>query len=80
MTANQYRAALDRLGLTQVGAARLFRIGERTSRRWADEGVTGTAEILIGLMLAGKVTAKDIERTSIPSPKSRVRDAARKAQ
>lgn len=56
MTANQYRAALARLGLSQVGAARLFGVGERTSRRWAEEGVTGPAELLLRLMLAGKVT------------------------
>lgn len=62
MTANQYRAALAKLGLTQVGAARLFGIGERTGRRWAEIGVEGTAEVLLRLMLAGKVTAKDIER------------------
>jgi len=61
MTANQYRAALDHLGLTQVGAARLFRVGERTSRRWAETGIEGTAEILLRLMLAGKVSATDIQ-------------------
>jgi hypothetical protein len=62
MTGPQYRAALETLGQTQVGAARLFKIGERTSRRWAEEGVTGTAETLIKLMLAGLVTVKDIEK------------------
>lgn len=61
MTANQYRSALARLGLTQVGAAKLFGIGDRTARRWAEVGVTGTAEILLRLMVAGKITAKDIE-------------------
>lgn len=62
MTANQYRAALDKLGLTQVGAARLLGVADRTSRRWAEEGVDGTAAILLRLMLAGKITAADIER------------------
>lgn len=62
MTANQYRSALDRLGLTQVGAARLFGVNEATSRRWAAGGVHGTVEILLRLMLAGKITQADIEK------------------
>lgn len=35
MTANQFRAALKRLDLSQRGAARMFEVDERTSRRWA---------------------------------------------
>lgn len=61
MTANQYRAALKKLGLSQVGAARLFGVNDVTSRRWAKSGVTGTVSILLNLLLAGKITAKDIE-------------------
>ena len=49
MTAGQYRAALARLALTQVGAAR------------AAHGVSGTAAILLWLMMDGKVTPADIE-------------------
>lgn len=60
MTANQYRAALDKLGLTQVGAARLFGVNDVTSRRWAKDGVDGTVVILLRLMLAKKITAADI--------------------
>ena len=65
MTANQYRAALDRLGLSQVGAARLFGAGERTSRHWAsgDRAVPEAVAILLRLMLAGKITAEDIEKS-----------------
>ncbi len=62
MTANQYRAALARLDLTQVGAARLFGVNEATSRRWAAGGVHGTVEILLRLMLAGKVTRDDVAK------------------
>lgn len=62
MTANQYRAALDRLGLSQVGAAALFGVNDKTSRNWARNGVHGTVEILLRLMVAGKVTEADIRK------------------
>jgi hypothetical protein len=61
MTANQYRAALAKLEFTQVGLARLFRVNEATSRRWARYGVTGTPSILLRLLASGKITEKDIE-------------------
>lgn len=61
MTANQYRAALSKLELTQVGAARLLGVNDATSRRWARFGVTGTAAVLLKLLVAGKITVKDIE-------------------
>lgn len=60
MTANQYRAALAKLGLTQVGAARLFGVAPKTSRNWARFGVRGTTEILLRLMLDGKVSEREI--------------------
>jgi hypothetical protein len=61
MTANQYRAMLSRLGLSQAGAARLLQIGERTARRWAQEGVEGTAVIVLRLLAAKKITQEDVE-------------------
>lgn len=59
MTHAEYRDALDRLGLTQVGAARLLKIGERTSRRYAahDEmagDIPGTVELLLRKLLEEK--------------------------
>lgn len=62
MTANQYRTALSRLGLSQVGAARLFGVNDVTSRRWAKDGVSGTVAILLRLMVAGKVSIEDVEK------------------
>ena len=61
MTANEYRAALDRLGLTQTGAAWLFRADERTSRRWArgERSVQGGVQILIELMLDRTISVRD---------------------
>lgn len=63
MTAAQYRSALCRLHLSQVGAARLFGANERTSRRWAlgERDVPSAVTILLRLMLADKITAKEID-------------------
>ncbi len=62
MTANQFRLALDRLQLSQLEAARLFKSNGRTVRRWAigERSVPTTVEIVIKLMLAGKITADDL--------------------
>jgi DNA-binding transcriptional regulator YiaG len=35
MSPDEYRAAIERLGLSQVAAARLLGVDARTSRRWA---------------------------------------------
>lgn len=36
MNADQYRNAIEKLGLSQVAAARLLGVDARTSRRWAN--------------------------------------------
>lgn len=61
MTSQQYRDALAVLGLTQVGAARLLGVNEATSRRWAAHGVTGTAAILLRLLVLEKVSIQDVK-------------------
>lgn len=65
MTAEQFQSAIDRLGLSQVGAARLVGADPRTGRRWAldERAVPESVAILLRLMLAGKVTADDIDVT-----------------
>jgi hypothetical protein len=62
MTANQFRSALDRLKLSQLGAAKLFDANDRTVRRWAigERGVPPSVAILLCLLLAGRITADDI--------------------
>jgi len=35
MTPDEYRVAIEQLGLSQIAAARLLGVDERTSRRWA---------------------------------------------
>jgi hypothetical protein len=64
MTPKQFSAALDRLGLSQLGAARLFGVDGRSARRWVagERAVPETVAILLRLMLAGKITADDVER------------------
>ena len=64
MTATQFRAALDRLNLSQLGAARLFGTGERTPRRWAlgERSVPPAIAILLRLLIARKISAADIDR------------------
>ena len=36
MTPAEYRIALETLGLSQIAAARLLGVDDRTSRRWAN--------------------------------------------
>jgi hypothetical protein len=53
MTSDEYRAALDKLGISQLAAGKLFAVGARTSRRWAlDEArVPLAVAMLLRLML-----------------------------
>lgn len=63
MTPTQFRTALDRLDLTQVGAARLFGADQRTARRWAsgERAIPNPVVIMLRLLLAKKITVEDIE-------------------
>ena len=63
MTATQFRAALDKLGLSQRGLAALLAVNERTSRAWAlgQSAIPECTAILLRLLLAKKITIQDIE-------------------
>lgn len=63
MTANQFRTAIEKLGLSQVGAARLVGADPRTCRRWAldERPVPECVAILLRLLLAKKITIQDVE-------------------
>lgn len=52
MTSDAFRAALDRLGMSQVGLARALDVDQRTVRRWA----AGQAPIpkAVQMLLEGK--------------------------
>jgi hypothetical protein len=64
MTAKQFRAAIERLGLSQAGAAALVGADPRTGRRWAldERAVPECVAILLRLLMAGKITVADIEK------------------
>lgn len=62
MSRTQYRATIERLGLSQAAAAELLGISLRTSHGYANGiPIPDTAAILLRLLAAGKITPKDIE-------------------
>lgn len=63
MTSTQYRTALRRLCLTQIGAAKLFGANERTARYYAngERAIPTCVAIVLKLLVAGKITTADIE-------------------
>lgn len=63
MTPRAFQAAIDRLGLSQVAAAKIVGADPRTARKWA-AGVNKVPEcvaILLRLLIAGKITTGDID-------------------
>ncbi len=64
MTPTQYQASLNRLGLSQVGAARLFGVDPRTSRRWVagDLVIPRAVALALRLMVAHGVGLEEAER------------------
>ena len=63
MTPTEYREAIESLGLSQVGAARLFGVDPRTSRRWAlgELPVPRPVELALKLMLKHGVAVADAQ-------------------
>jgi hypothetical protein len=57
MTTEEYRAALDKLGINQQAAGRFLGVGSRTARRWAlDEArVPNPVALLLRLMVKKKL-------------------------
>jgi DNA-binding transcriptional regulator YiaG len=67
VTPDEYREALEALGLTQSGGARLLGVDERTSRRWAcgERDIPPPAErFLRYLMATGKSGEYAMQRLS----------------
>jgi hypothetical protein len=63
MTSNQYRKAIEQLGLSQERAGLFFGYSARQSQRWAmgEASVPNAVAILLRLLLQGKITMADIE-------------------
>lgn len=64
MTAKQYQAAIDKLGMSQIAAGRLLKVGPRTSRRWAldETPVPPAVAMLLHLMVKGRVQPEELEQ------------------
>jgi hypothetical protein len=64
VTGRQFKAAIRRLKLSQMGAARLLGVDSRTARRWVldERRIPEAVVIVLELMLAGKATVADIEQ------------------
>lgn len=62
VTANQYRAALDRLGLTQAGAAEFLGLSVRASHGYANgEPIPEAVAKLLHLMVRLKLKPEDVK-------------------
>jgi len=64
MTPDRFRELLDRLGLSQLAAAKLFHAGDRTVRRWAsgDQDIPRAVQIALALMVKFKVPPAKAEK------------------
>jgi DNA-binding transcriptional regulator YiaG len=62
MTHEQFRSAIEELGLSQVAVARLLGVNDRTARRWAagDLDIPQPVEIVLSLMIEYEITPDDV--------------------
>jgi hypothetical protein len=62
MTANQYRAAIAKLALTQEGAGLWLGLSARQGQRYAngEAEIPGPVAIILWLTLKGKITVDDV--------------------
>lgn len=63
MSAEEYKTAIHKLGMSQEAAAAPLGIGKRTSQGYAlgEYPVPFAVAAILRLLVAGKITAKDIE-------------------
>lgn len=65
MDADQFRAALERLGMTQTGnngVDAFLDVSERTSRRWAVEGPPDAVAMLLRLMISKRLSPAHVRK------------------
>jgi len=62
MNAEEYKAALEALKITQLDAGELFNVGARTSRRWAlgEARIPTSVAMLLRLMLRKQVSPNNV--------------------
>ena len=85
MTAEEYREALARLGVTLYGAGRLFGVHPRTCRRWAEDpsmpsarAVPGPVAHLVRLLLVKGMSGDEaFQALGIPKRKPRASSPSR---
>lgn len=63
MTPKQYRAAIDRLGLSQVKAGAFLGVSARQSRRWAlgEAEIPKVVAMILRLMVKTRTAPEDLE-------------------
>jgi hypothetical protein len=52
MTPDQYRTALQQLGLSQVAAGRVLGVSQKTAHNYAISGPSGPAALALALLLS----------------------------
>jgi hypothetical protein len=62
MTPAEYRAALDKLGLSQLAAGRWLGVSPKTAQNYATKGPSGPASVAIRLALWAKAIGKEIPK------------------
>jgi hypothetical protein len=60
MTPRQYKATIAKLGFSQVRMAVLFGYSPRAGQAWAAKGPPPAIEILVRLMLTGRISEDDV--------------------
>lgn len=61
MTAKDYRAAIEQLGLSQERAGLFFGVSPRTGQRYASEGPPKVVAMLLRIMLEYKISVQRAE-------------------
>lgn len=63
MTSKQYRAALDKLGLSIIGAAPVFGISKRQAQRFAggEAPIPKLVATVLTLAVNGRITMEDLQ-------------------
>lgn len=69
MSADEFRAALEQLGVSQIRWARLVGAEKGTVNRWANglSQVPGSVHVLLAILLETDLTIEDLEQIMVPA-------------